>query len=72
MTLLATVLKTNENRDFKVHMIQNLDLIFNIEEKLFELRNQVKSQSSTMFDVLFDIWCYDPISCLSLSLLGQR
>lgn len=72
MNYFAKNLKKNANKEFKINMIQNLDLVINIEESLFGLRNELKDGDNPMFDSLFDIWLCDPISCVSLCLLGQR
>jgi len=72
MSYFSKSLKRNLNKEFKVNMIQNLDLVINIEESLFGLRNELKDVENPMFDSLFDIWLSDPISCISLCLLGQR
>jgi hypothetical protein len=53
-------------------MIQNLDLVINVEESLFELRHNLKNKEGEMFDTLFSVWSCDPISCISLCLLSER
>lgn len=72
LNYLAKYLKVTTHKEFKNHMIQNLDLVINIEESLFSLRHLLKDNSSSMFETLFEIWSNDPISCVSLSLLSHR
>jgi hypothetical protein len=72
LNYFAKYLKSNLKKDFKNLMVQNLDMVINIEENLYGLRNLLKDRSSTMFDTIFEVWSSDPISCISLSLLSQR
>lgn len=72
LSYFSKSLKITQDRDFKINMVQNLDLVLNIEEKVVGLRANLKDPKNGLFDILFDIWCSDPISCISLSLLGER
>ncbi len=72
LTYFAKSLRGHTNKEFKINMVQNLDLVINIEEELYSLRSQLKEKSNPMFDSLFEIWCADPISCVSLCLLGEQ
>jgi hypothetical protein len=72
LSYFAKALRSNPSKEFRANMIQNLDLVINIEENMHSLRSQIKDRTSNMFDTLFEIWCVDPISCISLSLLSER
>jgi vacuole morphology and inheritance protein 14 len=56
-----------------------LDLALNIEESMSEVRLKLKrtgkgnsQESLVLFETLFETWCLDPITAISLSLLSQQ
>lgn len=65
-------LTTTTDTKFKIQMIQNLDLVINVEESLFNLRSSLKDSENEVFNMLFSVWCCEPISCISLCLLSER
>lgn len=72
LSTCAKYLTENPSKEFRILMIQNLDLVINVEETLFKLRQSLKDKESVMFDSLFPVWSCDPISSVSLCMLSER
>ena len=68
----AKNLANSEKIEFKKKMVQNLDLMINIEEKLENLRNSLRKGNNQDFELLFKVWACQPVSCFSLCLMSQQ
>lgn len=72
----ATILVNTKDLDFARLMVQTLNLILLTSPELFELRGLLKqslytNRGKNLFITLYQAWCHNPISTLSLCLLAQ-
>ena len=72
MLYFAESLNKSLNKQFKIRMVQSLDMVINIEESLENYRVQLRTPGEELFDKLFQVWAVEPISAISLCLMSQK
>lgn len=63
-------LSRSHNLSFKKTIVRSLDTVLNIEQSLQTIRVKLRINKEPLFNHMFRLWACDPVSCVSLCMLG--